>query len=209
MSTTPLDERVVDALTKPATHQEVAAVRDAAEHDLAGMLAEADAADAASLSPLATRAQATELRTKANDLRFEADRLEASVSALNARILDLREAERANGAAERLAVVTKERDELAAEIARDFPQIVGKLTHFAKRIAEVDAQCMPEGLASAETIGRGIPANFYEGGSPVMRIGEMVVPLPDKGGRYAWGSGGALGVQLVYPGLAYLKGGQA
>jgi len=187
-SDTPLDERIVAALTKSCTVEEAAAVRTAAEEALADLSAEADAADVASLSPLATRGQAEEWRGKATELRFEADRLEASVSALSVRLANLRDAERKATENIERSAARAERDRLAVEISTQYPRIVRELTMLAKRIAESDDRCAAAGIlnheGSAEAIGRGVPGNFYlPGGSPVQRIHEIRPPLPN--GRHA------------------------
>ena len=173
--TIPLDEQIVATLTGICTSEQAAAVLADAENVLRDLTKQADAADVASLSPLASSAEAKRLRTEASDHRFEADRMEASVSALSARIADLKDAEREVREEAQRVATEKKRDELAADIAATYPRIVADLTALVKRIEDAGSIG-----ASAEAIGRGVPANFYIGSSPVMRIGDIIFPMPNS-----------------------------
>lgn len=153
------------------------------------------------LSPLLAMQEAVAQRAAANDLRFESDRLDASVSALRARVADLRQAEaQAVHNAERDAALA-ERDELAGDIAEHYPKLVRQLTDMAARIEASDARCKAIGIAeSAEAIGRGVPSSFYiEGRGGVQRIGAASLPMPAD--VYpAWGCD-TLGGPVIYRGL--------
>lgn len=160
----PLDERIVQVLRGICTCLEASAVLRDAEASLTELTAKADAADVASLSPLATSAQAHELRQRAGDYRFEADRMEASCSAIRARIEDLRELEARQQAEQRYAEARAERDALAQHITERLPGLLDELVVMIDRIAESRAQViaanrdLPEGaelLEEAETIARG------------------------------------------------------
>jgi hypothetical protein len=196
----PLDQHIVDVLTRDCSADAAAAVRELAERALAGLVGEADAADVASLSPLANRQQAADLRSKATDLRFEADRLEASVSALCARVAELRELEESDYKQQQRNAALAERDALAGEIADRYPMLIAELTSLAKRIAESDTRCKAVGITeSAEAIGRNVPAIFYLGGGPIMRIGQGRLPMP-FGKGLAWGPD-SRGMYIEYPGI--------
>jgi hypothetical protein len=180
MATTPLDERIVAALKNECTSAEVATIRADAEEELARIGAEANSIEAATLSPLATNAQAQSLRAKATDLRFDADRLEASVGGLTVRIAELKDAEWRRTSEEKRQAALADRDALAAEIAQEYPRVVAWLTGIVKRIHL-------SGLGdSAEAIGRGVPANFVASDGGVMRLGDIQLPLPDSA-HLAWG----------------------
>jgi hypothetical protein len=190
----PLDQRVIEALTKkPATSAEVDAVRKDAAAAYADLTAEADAADVASLSPLATFAQAGDLRQKAADLRFQGDRLEASIAALDQRISVLRGEEAAVRASAARAQRQAELDALVDEIRRTYPPIVRELTRLAKLIQESSLG------SEAEALARGLPANFYAPDGPAMRIAEIRLPLPSSS-RCAWESR-FIGGEVAYHGL--------
>ena len=183
----PLDEAIVAVLTQSTTADTGAAILVEAGKTLADLIRQADTADVESLNPLCTNTQARERRGRASDLRFEADRMEASVSALESRVSELREAEQDARAEEAKAAALKERDELAADIAREYPGIVRKLTEMVKRIHESDRRLERLHLrdGSAEAIGRGVPPHFYENMTPVMRIDIARLPMP-SGHKLAW-----------------------
>lgn len=180
-----LDEAIVAVLTGLCTSEQAAAVLADAEAVLRDLTSQADAADVASLDPLATSAQARKLRTEAGDHRFEADRMEASVSALSARLADLKDAERAARRQAEMDAVRARRDALAADIAEQYPDIVAKLTSLVQRIVANDTECARFSLESAEAIGRGIPASFYSNLGPVIRIQDRA-PATVDGMRLAY-----------------------
>jgi hypothetical protein len=195
-----LDERIVGILTKPCRSAEAAETRAEAEEELSRVTAEADAADIASLSPLATAADAHKLRAKAADLRFEGDRLEAQVSALSARVADLKDEERRSVEQAERDDAIAERDRLAADIAAEYPGIVRSMTELVKRIEESDQRLLRCGVhESAEAIARGMPANFYRNLAPLIRLRDARLSLPD-GTRQAWDYNGA-NMERVWPGL--------
>jgi hypothetical protein len=178
----PLDEQIVATLTGICTSQQAASVLAEAKRTLIDLTKQADAADVSSLSPLATGAQARELRQKASDHRFEADRMEASISALEARAADLKDAEARVRREARLKEVKAVRDALAADIARDYPRIVGDLARLAKEIVENDMLCAEVGLRdSAELIGRGLTGIGYVDNTPVRRIQDIKIQMPASG----------------------------
>ncbi|WP_277968202.1 hypothetical protein [Sphingomonas echinoides] len=200
----PLDEQIVAALTSACTSAAAAAVLEDAERLLTDLTKQADAADVASLSPLATSTEARTLRREAEDRRFDADRMEASVSALSARVSELEGEERSAARdAARIAAIA-ERDALASEIAEEYPRIVFALTSLAKRIAENDELCRLNSITeSAEAIGRGVPTNFYVGGTCTLhRIGDMKVGMPTSG-HMAWDADGTGGWR--WPGLTLAR----
>ena len=175
-----LDGRIVKALSEPSTSEEAQEVLTAAEAEFRTLEQRADALDVEALSPMLHKADALAKRSEAADLRFDSDRLDASVSALRDRVARLREAEAAAvRKAERDAAV-EERDELAGEIAERYPAIVRELTGLAERIAASDARCKAVGIAeSAETMGRGLPASFHiPGRGTAGRIGDINLPMP-------------------------------
>lgn len=183
----PLDEQIIAALTRPCRSDEARSVLDSALTALRDLSARADEADVASLNPLAPAREAMAHRSRAGDLRFEADRLDASVSALRERVDELSDAEAAVRTEAAEAAVRATRDELAAEIARDFPNIIFQLTSLAKRITENDHDIarLHMNIPSAEAIGRGISPNFYEAGTPLRRIAAISCPMP-QGPWPAW-----------------------
>lgn len=181
-----LDQAVIDVLSKPCTAAHARAVLDRAEEERGSLQTEADAADVASLSPLATRAHALELRGKANDLRFEADRLDASVSALSVRLDELEKGEARSIRRREADAATVERDALAADIAEKYPRIVKTLTQLVQRIHASDARCQAAGLRDiAENIARG-PLFGLSVLNPPMRLQDIRLPLAKKGGYWAW-----------------------
>lgn len=184
----PLDEQIVATLTGECTSDQAANVLTLAERLMADLVKQADAADVASLNPLATSTEAHALRRSASDQRFDADRMEASVSALRARLADLKDAERRGREKAAYDAAIRVRDELAAEIATEYPAIVHRLTALAKRIVASDELCRVNRITeTAEALGRGIPANFYDKNAPIMRITEAKLPMP-QGHRLAWGA---------------------
>jgi hypothetical protein len=190
-----LDDQIVTILTKPCASDKAAEVLAEAEAKLTELTERADGADTASLSPLASAAKAHELRQEASDHRFAANRMEASVSSLRERLAELKEAEAEAARAAEYDETIKERDTLAADIARDYPRVIGILTSLAKRIVENDARCAKVGIReSAEYIGRGIPG-LYVNGTPVHRIQSIRLQMPgsawdaydhSNGGTWNW-----------------------
>ena len=195
-----LDERIAKVLSQPCDSAEAQAVLDAAEAEFRTLEAKADALDGEALSPLLTLADAVAKRAAASDLRFHSDRMDASVSALRARVGQLRQSEAtaARDAARDAAI--EERDELAGEIAGRYPAIVRELTSLAMRIEASDERCKAVGIhESAEAIGRGIPASFHK---PAVgnfgRIGSINLPMPADT-RLAWGPE-TIGGAVIYRG---------
>lgn len=195
----PLDEQIVAVLTIPCTSEAAATVRGATERALADMIAEADAADAASLSPLATDAQAHEMRQRANELRFKADRFEAQVGALTARVSEMMEAERRSADQAERDAAMEERDELTADIARDYPRIVRELTLLAKRTIQSDARLKRAALhvQTAESIARGMSPHYDVRRPNALWIRNIVLEMPFEA-RRAWEDKGA---GMMWPGL--------
>lgn len=187
----PLDQQAIDALSKPCSSADAAAVLALAEEALAGLNAQAAASDQASLSPLASHAKAVQLRREAGEYRFEADRMDATVTALRSRVDELTLAEKRAAFAIAEAAAIAERDELAADIARDYPRIVYELTRLVQRIVASDARCASVYVREgAEAIGRKVPAEFADllGSSfraPMQRIQDMQLPMPHAHG-FAW-----------------------
>jgi hypothetical protein len=183
-----LDERVAKALSEPCNSAEAQAVLEAAEAEFRTLEAKADALDGEALSPLLSLPEAVAKRAAASDLRFQSDRLDASVSALRARVSELRQSEaKAERDAARDAAI-EERDELAGEIAERYPVIVRELTSLAMRIEASDQRCKAVGIhESAEAIGRSVPAGFHiPGKGNVPRIANINLPMPEDT-RLAWG----------------------
>lgn len=177
----PLDEQIVASLTEIWPSNQVAAVLSSARRALSDLTRRADAADVDSLSPLATAVEAKRLRDEAGNHRFDADRMEASVSALEARVAEMQSAEKRARREAAMADALKERDELAADIAREYPNLVLQVTQLAKRIVENDARLEQAGLKpheqSAELKGRGLPG-WYVQHSPVHRIQDIKMQMP-------------------------------
>lgn len=194
-----LEQQISAVLTQPCASSDANAVLDSALAELRSLEAQAEVLDTESLSPLLSLKDATAKRNEASDTRWKADRLDASCSALRDRVAGLQAAEKlALRQAEREAAM-QERDELAAEIAADYPAIVRKLTSWVKRISESDARCDAAGIAEkAETIGRALPSNAFRGdtASP-RRLFEARLPLPGHGLAWDYGSPG----KVIYPGL--------
>jgi len=204
-TTIPLDEQIVASLTEVWPSGQVAAVLASARRELSDLTRRADAADVASLSPLATAIEAKKLRDEAGNHRFDADRMEASVSALEARLAEMKGAEnQARRDAERRDAL-KARDELAADIAREYPRLVATITTLAKRVTENDALLARAGVnasaQSAELIGRGL-TGWYVQGTPVHRLQDVKIQMPNSG-HYAIDTSAAgsptrwLGLDLV------------
>lgn len=201
--TIPLDEQIVAVLTQNCTSDQAAAVLADAKHVLTDLIKRADEADIASLNPLATTTEAREIRQAASDHRFEANRMEASVTALEARVAELKNAEADAARQAKYDAAVKVRNELAADIARDYPRIVSELTMLAKRIIECDQLCKENGInESVEVPGRGLKTGFYEGlGAPIGKIRDIHLPLPANA-RLAWRHNSDLtGSRYEYPGL--------
>jgi hypothetical protein len=178
--TVPLDEQIIAVLRGVCTSEQAAAVLADAQRELSDLTQRADAADVASLSPLATAAQAKALRAEASDHRFDADRMEASCSALEARLADLKDAERQAAREAEERDILRERDELAADIAREYPKLVATITALAKRGIENDQRierAMMRGTLPAEIIGRGLPGHYVQN-SPVLRLHDIKIQMP-------------------------------
>lgn len=204
-----LDEKILAVLTGPCTSIEASGTRDAAERKYADLNARADEADTASMNPLLNDAEAGEPRRKADDLRFEADRYGAKVTALSARVANLLDQERQAGDSKEREAAIAERDELAVDIARDYPRIVAEITRLVQRIIQSDARAKAAGhLPSAEMIARRLGGNFThaDGVSGALRLQNIKLPLLDRPGLAfeATTSGG-----WRFPGLVEIERGVA
>jgi ClpP class serine protease len=179
VTSTSIADRASVALKKTMPSEEADALLKQVRREALGMKGKVEAARAASLDPHASTAQAQARRAEAADLQFEADRLGAIDTALAKRVDELRQAE--EYARQQFAhdAALKERDELAADIAAEYPVIVRRLTELVKRINDSDDRCKRVGIyESAEALGRGIPANFRDLRGPLPRIAETLLPMP-------------------------------
>jgi hypothetical protein len=181
-----LDERILKILKEDCAAAEAGRVRDEAERELASMTALADQADTDALDPMISAREAGDLRSKADGLRFEQDRLGAKVAALSVRVANLLDREARSASQNEQGAAIAERDKLAEDIARDYPRIVAELTSLVRRIVSNDArlQNAKAHVLTAEMIARNLQGNFVhaDGVSGAFRLKSIKLPLPDRPG---------------------------
>lgn len=170
-----IEEKILAVLTKPCTAAEAGLVRSEAERELAAVTAEADRLDTAAVDWKTSESEAAGLRQQADALRLVQDRLTAKVSALSVRVADLLDLEARSARKTELDAALAERDELAADIAREYPQYVAGITRLVQRVIANDTRLHNAGNhTSAEFIGRGIHRDF----ATAIRLQSIKLPLP-------------------------------
>jgi hypothetical protein len=160
----PLSDRIADALRSGTSSDlisrliaETEAARSAAEVKL-------QSASDRAIDPLAAAAAASSGRQEAEDLRFEIERFEAALGALQTAHEDAKTLERDTRRRLEYERVKAERDELISELRDLYPQIEKQLTDLMRRIvandtalAEVNSR-LPSGLgqlARVDEVARG------------------------------------------------------
>ena len=176
----PLDQQIIAALTLATSSEAASKVLVAAEERLRELSVEADNLDNESLSPLLTKSDADQKRQEAADLRFESDRMDASVSALRVRISKLQDAERVASYEASRDAARDERDQLIKDIRKQYPIAVRIITDLVKRINEAELG------TEAEAVAREVPGSFssMQGGS-TFRLHTLNLPMP-TGFQMAW-----------------------
>lgn len=150
-------------------------------------------ADAKSVDPALTTAEAREARNQAADFAHDVRRLGASLSALKDRRTAILEDSEYEERQQRFAAARAERDELIGVIRARYPVLALEIYQIAQRIQASDQELAevnkrrPRGedaLVSAEMLARGITGYSWAGMEPVMRIEDALLPLLSSGGLY-------------------------
>jgi uncharacterized protein YkwD len=170
----PLDERIQSAMGRGARAQTVAELVNEIGAALAEAQAEHNRLDALSTSIDASEAEADAAADGAVKAARRVTRLKAQREQVQARLDELMNSERRKRRLDEYAEIRARRDALAADVRKQWPELVGPLVALLNRIkasdAEIEvfqAQGLPVGcewLASAEAIARDCPANFLHSG---------------------------------------------
>lgn len=124
-------------------------------------------------------------------------RLGAKRAQLEARHTDLQNCERRGKAAAAHAEAKARRDELVADLRREWPELERRIVTFLARIKASEAECDAvnrdrsfnlEWLDGAEALARGCPGNFRRDVQGIARLVDIVLPAFDASGEIgnAW-----------------------
>lgn len=188
----PLERRISSALHESSRLADVEALSAEVEKEITETGERHESEVARSIDPALTTPQAREARDNSADLEHDLRRLNASLDMLRARRQKILDDESYARRRERYAAAKRERDEVACLIRTRYPALAAELASMAECIFKSDAECAaanadrPRGeplLVSAEQLARDCGLT-WPGGGPVLRIGEMHVPLLHGVGQY-------------------------
>lgn len=184
-----LVDKAARALRETLPSNEVATLMESLKAEMQTRGEEMAKAKESSLDPFVPAATAQGHRATASDLQFEIDRLARIESALAERLTALTEAEtRARQAADYQSAMA-ERDQLAIDIAANYPRIVAELVSLCERIEASDTRIrgvIGPRLESAEVIARGVsPAGGNERLAGFNGDATLRLPAPR---HHPWGA---------------------
>lgn len=176
-----LRQRVVDALTKPTTAAELRSCIAHTQADLGRCEREKSGAEAKAVDPLATDEDATEGKRICLSLGFDIERLRASQTRLEARLVEVADDEAEEGRRAAYDAVLVKRDAVAEKLKEVYPRAVGELGATLRELLAVELKVRevnankPRGAAhvvSAEEKARGVMGINTAGGpwSVVSRV---------------------------------------
>jgi hypothetical protein len=174
----PLDARIAAALGEGARLATVNELIGEVESTIREAQAEHDRLDALSKSATAAEPEAEAAADEAIRLSRRIVRLGAKREQLDARREQLENSERRKRAEAERAAAMATRDQLAADLAERWPVLMGEVVSLLDRIAASDAELQRIGcrVESAEAIARQCSGNFYNGASPLTRLGKFKYP---------------------------------
>lgn len=187
-----LRQRIVDALTKPTTSAELRSCIAHTQADLARVERERERAEAKAVDPLSTEEEASEGKREYEGLRFDAERLAASVARLGARLSEISANEDQAVRQRQYDAAVVLRDEASEKLRTLYPQAVALITDALTTLAEAEAvvraanQNKPDGAESimaAET--KANDGVFANGLNDVWPIAEQI-QLPKRFGSLGW-----------------------
>lgn len=171
----PLADRLKAALSANARASDVSQLIEIVDGELSAATAEqakfhAIAIDVGSSDTAADEAADAELKAARRITRLTGQREQ-----LTARLAELADAERRRENEAAWAIVMAERDQLAADLAAEWPLIEAKIQSFLWRISLSDKK-IGSTNTSAEAIARGCPAGFNHQGTPIQRLTQLTLP---------------------------------
>jgi hypothetical protein len=155
----------------------------------------ASAARETSLDPIRPSTEAAQARRELEDQTFKRDRFQAAAKRLSDRHRAVKAAEENARRKIEYDRVTAERDKLAEELARVYPQMAATLAALLQRIDANDHEIAtlkpPDGAArllSAELIARGMPGFVRNGVEALSIITDLRLPAFhfDQHAPYTW-----------------------
>lgn len=183
-----LDDRVLAALRDRAGSADIRALIAEAEAALEGAETQHAAARERAIDPTTPGEAVAEARRVMEDRAFTAERMREAARRLRDEltVAEAREADEQRQA--KVADYIVDRDALVRALREHYPAAIETLTTLFRWIENAEAERQRLGLsmdASAEVIARGIPGNFYLGGSYVGRLGSAQLPR-FNGPGHAW-----------------------
>jgi DNA repair exonuclease SbcCD ATPase subunit len=187
-----LRQRIADALTKPTTPAELRSCIAHSQADLARVERERERAEAVAVDPLSTEEQATEARRDYESRRFDAERLTASVTRLDARLSEVTAAEEQAARQRQYDAALAVRDSASEKLRTLYPQAVALITDALATLAEAEAAVLaanrnkPTGadhIMATETHANG--GALANGRNDVWPIAEQI-QLPRRFGSGMW-----------------------
>lgn len=191
----PLENRITAALRSSSRIKDVESTISDVGTEIGATQIKFDHEQARSIDPALTTPQAREARNNAADLEHDIRRLNASLDLLKVRRQTILDDESYAKRVARYEAAKAERNDLARHIRTRYPAIGLELAELAKRIAASDVECEAASrdrprdepvLQSAEHLARecGYYWEMQKGGSPVVRIGDIMFPLLGRDGTY-------------------------
>ncbi|MCK8457034.1 hypothetical protein [Sphingomonas faeni] len=176
----PTDERIGAALAQGARLTDVNILIADMQAEIAEATAEAARLDAVSIAVETAEADADDAADEAAKQRRRATRMTAKLELLHARVTELEDSNRRKLAETAYAGAMQRRDDLAADIRKQWPELTASMIALFTRIQESDAECRKLGscygkpaLISAEAVARGCSNIFVV---PVGGCGGQHVP---------------------------------
>lgn len=194
-ATIKLDDRISAAFTGTPSSDEIAALlTDVSVADDKAKSLYADAKERA-LDPATPATEVTKARKAMDDCEFASQRMSNATARLNELLATIKQGETETARQHEFDAAVAERDQLAAEMAEEWPELELKIVDLLTRVAASNARLSHANngaiVRSAEAIARNAPADFDTNPASLLRLVECVRLPAFVGGDpqnfgYAW-----------------------
>jgi hypothetical protein len=171
----PLAERMNAALAPNARASDVSQLIQIITDELAAAEADVIRFHAIAIAIGSTDEVADEAADAENRTARRGTRLRGQQEQMQARLAEIVDADDRREGAAKAAAVRAERDQLAADLAAEWPLLEARMRHFFWRIVLSDKKMGPSNM-SAEAIARGRSGAFSVGGTPIHRLTQIALP---------------------------------
>lgn len=171
----PLAERMNAALAPNARASDVSQLIQIITDELAAAEADVIRLHAIAIAVGSTDEVADEAADAENRTARRVTRLRGQQEQMQARLAEIVDADARREGAAKVAAVLAERDQLAADLAAEWPLLEARMRHFFWRIVLSDKKIGSSNV-SAEAIARGCGGAFNVGGTPIHRLTQIALP---------------------------------